>query len=105
MAVEDEHACAMGCCTCWGIWGSFTGGILLLVFGILALLPSGPFGDRNTVLGVVLVVLGATGVGSLVGYAVCALPGFCIGFFVDKAMESEVLFFFVTALTKSQNRV
>lgn len=39
--------------------------ILFLVYGILALVPSGPFKTRNTALGVVLLVLAVTQVAAL----------------------------------------
>ncbi|KAL2602999.1 hypothetical protein R1flu_014311 [Riccia fluitans] len=89
MGDDNELQCAMGCCMCWGAWGGFAAGVLFIVFGIFALVAAGPFGDKSTTLGIVLVVLGATGVGSVAGYLFCGLPCFCIGFCIDKAMDAE----------------
>ncbi|KAG6556092.1 hypothetical protein Mapa_002033 [Marchantia paleacea] len=86
---DDIPACAVGCCLGWGFFGGFAAFVLFLLFGVFALVPAGPFVVRETTLGIVLVVLGATGAASLGGYLALGIPCFGCGFCIDKAMESS----------------
>ncbi|BFI13499.1 hypothetical protein MPTK1_4g18025 [Marchantia polymorpha subsp. ruderalis] len=86
----DDHfpACAVGCCVGWGIFGGFVAFVLFLLFGVFALVPAGPFEEREITLGIVLVVLGSTGAASIGGYIAVGIPCFGCGFCIDKALES-----------------
>ncbi|KAL3698373.1 hypothetical protein R1sor_012449 [Riccia sorocarpa] len=72
---EESHYTVDTMKTCY--WHS-------LLFGILALVPSSPFSHRETTLGIVLVILGATGVANIAGMIVGAVSGLGIGFCLDK---------------------
>ena len=67
------------CGTIWASLVATAATVVLLVFGILALVPAGPFDSRNIVVGVVLVVLAGTGVagfaGGILGFGVGAALG------------------------------
>ncbi|CAM6083891.1 unnamed protein product [Calypogeia fissa] len=83
---NDEHyPCTAGCFFGWGFFGAMAGLVLFIIFGIFALVPAGPFDERHLTLGIVLVVLGATGVSSFGGYLACAVPGAAVGLVIDKA--------------------
>lgn len=58
---------------CGTIWSSLlatAATVILLVFGILALVPGGPFDSRHLTAGIVMVVLAGTGVAGLAGAAI-----------------------------------
>jgi len=58
--------------------GAVVAPILALIYGILVLVPAGPFDHRDVTMGVVLIVLSLFAVMSLIGYFV----GFCLGYMI-----------------------
>lgn len=88
MGSDDNFpACTTGCFFGCGFIGGLASFVLFILFGVFALVPAGPFDDRNKTLGVILVVLGATGVASLGGYLACAVPGAVAGLIIDKSID------------------
>ncbi|KAG6556091.1 hypothetical protein Mapa_002032 [Marchantia paleacea] len=85
--LESFPACTMGCGFAWGFVGGFAGLVLFLLFGVFALVPAGPFEERDKTLGIVLVVLGATGISTLGGYLALGIPCAGVGLAMDKALS------------------
>jgi hypothetical protein len=88
MGKETNHTCTGLCFVTCGSFGAMAGCVLFILFGVFALVvPAGPFNDREKTLGIVLVVLGATGVSTLGGYLACAVPGATVGYMIDKSVD------------------
>ena len=75
----------------FAIIGFFVGEIIGLTYGIFALIPTGPFEEKNSSLGIVLIVLtsfGITGLGGAVSSAIVgsiiASPIRCIQCYRDQ---------------------
>ncbi|KAL3693729.1 hypothetical protein R1sor_007380 [Riccia sorocarpa] len=91
MASSDDDGfpgCTVGCGMGWGFIGGLAGFVLFIIFGVFALVPAGTFEERNTTLGVVLVVLGVSGVSTIAGYICVGIPCAGVGYIVDKAMSN-----------------
>ncbi len=65
--------------TIFAYMGAAMGGIIGLIFGILALVPSEPFNEQDVSLGVVLIVLSVTGVMELAGAIAAGLASAIFG--------------------------
>lgn len=75
MAGTIIGSCA-GCCA--GVFAiSFS--VVILIFGIFFLVPAGPIDERNTTAGIIMVVFSCVGISGIVGGAVGAVFGTCIG--------------------------
>ncbi len=75
------------CITAFAWVGASITGIICLIYGILALVPSGPFEEKDVTFGVTFIVLSLTGVmelgGAIAGVIVGAILGLPIYFCLD----------------------
>ncbi|KAL2629358.1 hypothetical protein R1flu_014044 [Riccia fluitans] len=91
MGLEDiDHAgaCTVQCGFLWGFFGGVAGFVVFILFGVLALVPAGPFDGKAMTLGIVLLVLGGTGIASHAGYLLIGLPCAGVGFIMDQALSN-----------------
>lgn len=63
----------------FGLIGMVLATVISLIYGILALVPAGPFTVQNIPIGVTLTVLSSCGVMAAVGFMAGALLGYIIG--------------------------
>ncbi|KAL2634238.1 hypothetical protein R1flu_005717 [Riccia fluitans] len=87
---DDERfpICTMGCGFLWGFVGGLAGFVLFIMFGVFALVPAGPFEERDKTLGIVLVVLGLSGISTLAGYICVGIPCAGVGYVADKTLSN-----------------
>lgn len=71
------------CGLVWGILVAAAAWVVLLVFGILAFIPAGPFHERNLVAGIVIMVLEFTLVTLAGGFVVGGALGAFLGLPLD----------------------
>lgn len=83
-----EFWASTACATFWSFVAGLSATVLLLVYGILALVPSGPFHHRDVPAGVVMIVLSGTFIAAVVGALVGFLFGGLLGLPVDVAVSA-----------------
>ncbi len=69
----SEYVCAQFCSSLFAI-----ASLVFLIFGIFALVPAGPFVERNIEIGVTFIVLSCTGIFGIVLALFGAFVGYCI---------------------------
>lgn len=87
MSFEDFKITGI-CAVVWGITVAVAAWVVLLVFGILAFIPAGPFHERNLVAGIVIMTLEFTAVTLAGGFIVGGAVGGFLGLPLDATMWS-----------------
>lgn len=67
------------CTSIFAVLGALAGEALFLTYGIMALLPTGPFEERNETLGIVLIVLAGVGAAAFGGTIAGVIAGIMLG--------------------------
>ncbi len=78
---QEEHKDSIiaGCSISFAVLFAIASDVILLIFGILAVIPAKPFHERNLGFGVTMIVLCTFGVMGLVGYLIGLIIGAIIG--------------------------
>ncbi len=74
--------------TIFSALSALAAGTLFLVYGALMVAPAGPFHERKLTAGIVLLVLGGTGVASFGGAVAGALVGAVVGLVAGRGRPS-----------------